>query len=479
MDASADASTPTVLTAQVDEVWDRDALPAIEQYIRIPALSPMFDPAWEANGSIAKAAELLTEWAAARSIPGLRVTRPQLPGLTPVIVVEVDATEPADVAAPVVLLYGHLDKQPAMTGWRDGLHAFEPVRDGDLLYGRGGADDGYALFACMAAIEALHAAGGTHGRLVVLIEAAEESGSPHLPAYVDALAPIIGAPDLVVCLDSGCATYDRLWLTTSLRGLIGVDLTVRVLREGAHSGSAGGVVPSSFRIARELLDRVEDASTGAIRVPELHVDVPAGREAEMAATAAELGDAAGGTFALTARKINADDPVRQLRARTWEPAMAVVGADGLPPVHAAGNVLRPFTTLKLSFRLPPTCDPQTAADALVRTLRADPPSGAEVEVTVDDIGAGWNSPALAPWLARAVDDASVAAFGQPARAMGEGGSIPFMGMLGARFPAAQFVITGVLGPGSNAHGPNEFLHIPMAKGITVAVAHLLHAHATR
>jgi acetylornithine deacetylase/succinyl-diaminopimelate desuccinylase-like protein len=237
------------------------------------------------------------------------------------------------------------------------------------------------------------------------------------------------------------------------------------------------VVPSSFRIARQLLERVEDATTGDIRLPELHVDIPSGREAEIAATAAELGDAAGGTFALVARKID-DDPVRQLRAVTWEPAMAVVGADGIPPVHAAGNVLRPFTTLKLSFRLPPTCDPNRAAEALVRVLGADPPYGADVEVTVDDIGAGWNSPELAPWLARAVDDASVAAFGQPARAMGEGGSIPFMGMLGARFPAAQFVITGVLGPGSNAHGPNEFLHIPMAKGVTTAVAHVLHAHAT-
>lgn len=470
-----DASATAALAARVDALWERDALPTIEQYIRIPALSPMFDPEWEATGAIGAAADLLTEWATARPVPGLRVSRRQRSGLTPVIVAEIDATDPS---APDILLYGHLDKQPEMTGWRDGLRAFEPVREGDRLYGRGGADDGYALFACLTAVEALHDAGGTHGRLVVLIEASEESGSPHLPSHVDALADTIGSPDLVVCLDSGCATYDRLWLTTSLRGLVGVGLTVRVLHEGAHSGSAGGVVPSSFRIARQLLERIEDATTGAIRVPELHVDIPRGREAEIAATAVELGDAAGGTFALVARKVDDDDPARQLRARTWEPAMAVVGADGIPPVHAAGNVLRPFTTLKLSFRIPPTCDPNRAADALVRVLTADPPYGAEVEVTVDDIGAGWNSPELAAWLARAVDDASVAAFGQPARAMGEGGSIPFMGMLGARFPAAQFVITGVLGPGSNAHGPNEFLHVPMAKGVTTAVAHLLHSHAT-
>jgi acetylornithine deacetylase/succinyl-diaminopimelate desuccinylase-like protein len=469
MDASA-------IALRVDAVWDRDVLPTVESYIRIPNLSPMFDPQWQENGHIAAAVRLLQEWATTRPITGMSVTVEQIEGRTPVLVIEVAGN--ADGAGDV-LLYGHLDKQPPMSGWREGLSAFEPVRDGERLYGRGGADDGYALFAALTAIESLQAMGGRHGRCVVLIEASEESGSPDLPAYVDALGPTIGDPELVICLDSGCATYDRLWLTTSLRGLVGLTVRVRVLDEGAHSGSAGGVVPSSFRLLRQLLSRIEDEATGELLVPELHVAVPPGREAEIVAAADELGDVAGGTFTLIAEKLHPKEPARQLRARTWEPAMAVVGMEGIPPVASAGNVLRPYTTVKLSFRVPPTCDPHAAAAALVRALRADPPHGAEVSVDADDIGPGWDSPPLAPWLAQAVDDASRAAFGETARAIGEGGSIPFMGMLGARFPDAQFVITGVLGPASNAHGPNEFLHVPMAKGVTTAVAHLLASHAAR
>lgn len=462
------------IAVRVDQIWDDDVLPALQDYIRIPNLSPMFDPNWDKNGHMGRAVEAFEKWASARPINGMSVRTEEIEGRTPVLVVEVPGAGTRDV-----LLYGHLDKQPPMTGWRDGLSAFEPVREGERLYGRGGADDGYAMFAALTAIEALQHAGGDHGRCVVLIEASEESGSPDLPAHVGALADTIGIPDLVVCLDSGCATYDRLWLTTSLRGLVGVELTVRVLDEGAHSGAAGGVVPSSFRVLRQLLSRVEDDLTGRILVPELHVEVSPGREEEIVTAADELGTAAGGTFAMISEMVGAGDPARQLRARTWEPSMAVVGMDGIPPVASAGNVLRPFTTAKLSFRIPPTCDPATAADALERVLSADPPHSAQVTIDIGDIGSGWESPPLEPWLAHAVDEASRAAFGEPARAMGEGGTIPFMGMLGAQFPDAQFVITGVLGPGANAHGPNEFLHVPMAKGVTTAVAHLLHVHANR
>ncbi len=475
-----DASTISTVT---DRVWEADVLPALEDYIRIPNLSPMFDPDWIESGHMARAVELLRAWCAARPLPGAVVRVHELAGRTPVVTVDVPAhggdADGDGHDDDVVLLYAHLDKQPPMAGWRDGLDPFEPVRQGDLLYGRGGADDGYGTFAALTALEALEAAGGRHTRCILLIEASEESGSPDLPAHVEALGDALGTPSLVIALDSFCATYDRLWLTTSLRGLCGVQVTVRVLDEGVHSGSAGGVVPSSFRILRRLLDRVEDSATGEVLVPELYVDVPADREHQIVAAAAELGDTAAGTYPLVATRMREGDPAEQLRAKTWEPSLAVIGMDGIPPTASAGNVLRPFTTAKLSFRLPPTCDPQRAADAVVRTLAADPPHGAAVTIDVDDIGPGWNSPALAPWLDTAAEAASQAAFGEPYRAMGEGGTIPFMGMLGDRFPEAQFVITGVLGPGSNAHGPNEFLHVPMAKKVTEAIAHLLHAHAER
>ena len=459
----------------VSRVWDDEILPALTAYIEVPAVSVLYDPGWADHGHVADAVELVRSWCAARPLDGLSVSVRELPGRTPVVVCEVDAFGGGSDDDPV-LLYGHLDKQPPMEGWHDGLGPWTPVRRGDLLYGRGGADDGYSAFAALTALEAIQRSGGRHNRCVLVVEASEESGSPDLPAHVDALARTIGEPSLVVALDSGCATYDRLWATTSLRGLVGVVVTVRVLDKGVHSGSAGGVVPSSFRLLRALLERIEDASTGELLVPELHAPIPPDRAAELAATASELGlDGVSGGFPVAP----GSDPVAVLRARTWEPSLAYTGADGFAPVATAGNVLRAATTMKLSFRLPPTADPDAAATALHKTLTDDPPAGATVEVEVADTGAGWNAPVFAPWLSHALEAGSAAAYGQPARTIGEGGSIPFMAMLGERFPSAQFLITGVLGPGSNAHGPNESLHVPYATRLTEAVAHVLDAHSRR
>ncbi|MBK5221894.1 MAG: M20/M25/M40 family metallo-hydrolase [Acidimicrobiia bacterium] len=466
------------MSSRIDRMWDADVLPALADHIAIPALSPAFDPDWERHGHIARAVELIRSWCTGRAIDGLTVEVVQLAGRTPVIVMEVPAS--GGGADDVVLLYGHLDKQPEMVGWREGLGPWTPVREGDRLYGRGGADDGYAAFAAIAAIELLHATGASHARCVVLIEASEESGSPDLPAYVDALADRIGSPSLVICLDSGCATYDRMWVTTSLRGVANLVLRVDVLEHGVHSGSASGVVPSSFRVLRRLLDRIEDPDSGQILVPELHGSPSVARLDQVRATAEELGSSliTKWPFAGATRPM-VDDPNEALLATTWRPTMSTIGIDGIPAVVDGGNVLRPSTRVSLSFRLPPDVDPATAVDALARRLTDGPPHGARVTVEVDEAAAGWEAPELAPWLAASLDAASVATFGQSARFIGEGGSIPFMGMLGARFPAAQFVVTGVLGPESNAHGPNEFLHVPTAKRLTAAVAMLLADHARR
>jgi acetylornithine deacetylase/succinyl-diaminopimelate desuccinylase-like protein len=440
-------------------------------------VSVAYDAEWEAHGYMDEAVQLVREWCAARPIEGLTVDVHRLPGRTPLVLAEVPANTPS-LADRTVLLYGHLDKQPEFSGWRDGLGPWTPVIEGDRLYGRGGADDGYAAFAALLAIEAAQAEHLDHARCVVLIEASEESGSPDLPAHLERLGDVIGRPDLVVCLDSWAADTDRLWLTTSLRGIVGCTVSVDVLTEGVHSGAASGVVPSSFRVLRQLLERVEDAATGAVLLPEAHVEIPADRRAEAEATAAalpgplaELFPFAGATRPMT------DDPVEQVLARTWRPTLSYVGADGMPPTSRAGNVLRPSTSLALSMRVPPICDPTNALAALEHALTSDPPSAATVSLSHTEASPGWNSPPLAPWLAHALDAASTAAFGAPARMMGEGGTIPFMGMLGAMFPAAQFVVTGVLVPGSNAHGPNEFLHLPTARRVTECVTHLLAAHA--
>jgi acetylornithine deacetylase/succinyl-diaminopimelate desuccinylase-like protein len=455
-----------------------DLVPILSDYIAIPNVSEEFDPDWRANGHMAKAVELIVGWCRERPIPGLTVEVVELDGRSPVIMMEVPAVGDAD-AADTVLLYGHLDKQPEMEGWRDGLGPWTPLLEGDRLYGRGGADDGYAAFAALSAIEAVHRAGGSHARCVVLIESGEESGSPDLPHYIEALADRIGAPSLVVCLDSGCPDYDRLWTTTSLRGMVMGTLTVDIVSEGIHSGAASGLVASSFRIARLLLDRVEESGSGAIRVPELNVEIPADRIGEAQATAAEIGPLAARIPFVEGAIATTSDPVEQILVRTWRPTLSVVGADGLPPTSRAGNVLRPRTALKLSFRIPPTCDPGVALEAVRSTLEADPPYGAHVSFDGAASAPGWNAPPTEPWLVAALDASSEAAFGKPARTVGEGGSIPFMGMLGERFPEAQFVITGVLGPDANAHGPNEYLHLPTARRIAIAVAHLLDAHATR
>ncbi len=464
--------------ARIEALWADDIVNALHRFIAIPNVSPAYDADWVANGHMADAVALVEDWCRARPIAGLSVDVHELAGLTPVVVCEIPAFGAGD-PDDTVILYGHLDKQPEMTGWNEGLGPWTPVLIGDRLYGRGGADDGYAVFGALAAIEAIQTTGGSHPRCVVLIEASEESGSPDLAAHVDALLPRLGSPSLVLCLDSGCLDYQRLWVTTSLRGLAGGTLTVEILEEGVHSGSAGGIVADTFRIARRLLARIEDDNSGQILLDECHVEVPEDRRLEADGTAALLERLPSAEFAFVdgASPVS-PDAVEQLLERTWAPQLAVVGADGLPPSGRAGNVLRPSTSLRLSMRLPPTCDADRALSAMTDALTADPPYGARVHLDRRESARGWNSPSFAPWLRKALDQASQQCFGAPAGAFGEGGSIPFMGMLGERFPDAQFVVTGVLGPQSNAHGPNEFLDLPTARRVTAVIALVLDAAAT-
>src|SRR5205814_381511 len=363
----------------VGQVWNDSIVPTLVDYIRVPNKSPAFDPDWAAHGHMEAAVAMFERWARDRltALPGAILEIVRLPGRTPLILIEVPGK-----GAETVLLYGHLDKQPEMVGWAEGYGPWIPRLEGDKLYGRGGADDGYAMFAALTALAGLREQGVPHARCVILIEACEESGSYDLPYYVEHLSARIGSPSLVICLDSGCGNYDQLWLTTSLRGIAAGTLTVRISEDAVHSGDAG-------------------------------------------------------------------------------------------------NVLLPYTTAKLSLRLPPTLDAESAGKILQRLLEDDPPYGAQIGFAPQAASAGWNAPALARWLEQSLARASEAAFGAPPAYMGEGGSIPFMAMLGERFPQAQFVVTGVLGPHSNAHGPNEFLHIPTGRRVTQVIAQVLADHATR
>lgn len=462
------------VTRYISDLWDAEIVPQLVEYIRIPNKSPMFDKDWVTHGHMDAAVKLMETWARGKlsQLPGATLEVVRLQGRTPLIYIEVPGQND-----DTVVLYGHLDKQPEMTGWAEGLGPWTPVLKGDKLYGRGGADDGYAIFGSLAALLALREQNIPHACCVILIEACEESGSYDLPYYVDHLAPRIGNPSLVVCLDSGCGNYDQLWLTTSLRGMTGGELTVQVLEEGVHSGDASGVVPSSFRILRELLSRLEDPATGQIKPKELYAEIPSQRIEQAKVASSVLGKEIYAKFPFVDGMHPATEDLTELVLnRTWRPQLAVTGADGLPPLESAGNVLRPKTSVKLSLRVPPTLDGAKAGEFVKQLLEKDPPYGAKVTFKLEKDGSGWNAPQLSPWLEQAVAEASQHYFGAPAAYMGEGGSIPFMGMLGAKFPQAQFLITGVLGPHSNAHGPNEFLHIPTGKKVSMVVADVVARH---
>ncbi len=442
------------LSRFVNDLWDAEVVPQLVEYIRIPNKSPMFDKDWASHGHMDAAVKLMETWARSKldQLPGATLEVVRLEGRTPLIYIEVPGQ-----GDDTVMLYGHLDKQPEMTGWADDLGPWKPVIKGDKLYGRGGADDGYAIFGSLAALLALQEQGIAHARCVIMIEACEESGSYDL--------------------DSGCGNYDQLWLTTSLRGMTGGNLSVQVLEEGVHSGDASGVVPSSFRILRELLSRLEDPATGKIKPKELYVDIPAERIEQAKASAEVLGTDIFSKFPwIEGMQPVSDDLIELVLNRTWRPQLAVTGVGGIPALESAGNVMRPDTSVKLSLRVPPTLSGATAGVFVKELLEADPPYGAKVSFTLEKDGSGWNAPALSPWLAEAVNQASEHYFGAPATYMGEGGSIPFMGMLGEKFPQAQFLITGVLGPHSNAHGPNEFLHIPTGKKVSMVVAEVVARH---
>lgn len=455
--------------------FERDALDTLLAYGEIPCLSPMYDAAWRENGHLDAAVELLAGWARARRLANFSVDVERLEGRTPLLVVTVEATASGTGTA---VLYGHLDKQPPLGDWSEGLAPFQPTRVGDRLYARGLADDGYSTFSALLALEALEDAGTPHSRVVVLIEASEESGSPDLVAYLEHLSAHLGDVRFMVCLDSGALTYDRLWVTTSLRGIVNVALTVGVLSRGQHSGAVSGVAPSSFRILRQLLDRVEDSATGEILVRELIEEIPTEHVEAARATAEEFGDVTVADLPLLDGVVpmGASAAERILRS-TWYPTLSVVGMGGVPLPEIAGNVLRASTTAVLSFRLAPTSDANDAARAIVSTLATNPPEGAAVEVDLIQAADGWMAPPLAPWLDDALADASRSAFGREAAFTGEGGSIPFLASLAARYPEAAFVATGVLGPDSNAHGIDEMLDLPTAVAVTNAVSHLLGAFA--
>jgi len=480
------APVPNLDAAQVlssvTAAWDKDLVHELSDYIEIPAKSPAFDANWAQSGYLDTVVQRTATWIEAQKVDGLTLEVIRLPGRTPVLFFEVASTRALSAGSQTVLMYGHLDKQPEFDGWRNGLGPWTPKYIDGKLYGRGGADDGYAAYAAITAIQALKEQHIAHPRIIGLIETCEESGSPDLLPYIDVLKARMGDVGLVICLDSGAGNYDQLWLTTSLRGMAAGVLKVEILTEGVHSGDASGLVPSSFRIMRHVLDRLEDSATGRLLPKSFHCEIPVERQAQAQATATILGDEIYKRFPWAHHDCGGSnlvaipttlDPVEALIRRTWMPTLSVTGAEGFPALKDAGNVLRPYTAFKLSLRLPPLIDAAAAVTELKSLLEDNAPYQAKVTFHSQSTSSGWNAPSTAPWFEQALNAASLAHFKAPVGFIGQGGTIPLMNLLSTGFPKAQMMVCGVLGPKSNAHGPNEFLHVPYAKKLTAAVAQVI------
>ncbi len=449
--------------------FEKELIPAISDFIRIDNLSPSFDKEWNTNGKQDTAAKFCLDWALSQGVDGIKGEILKDSDKTPLIFIEIEARN----SNKNCMLYGHFDKQPHFTGWAEGLGPITPVvRDGKL-YGRGGADDGYSIFSSICAIKTIQQLGRAHGRIVIIMEGSEESGSPHLMSYMDALKERIGKIDLMVCLDSGALNYETLWVTTSLRGLAMIDVTVEVLDEAIHSGTGSGFCADSFMILRNILDRIEDSTNGKI-IDELHVEIPKKRLEDAQKVSSVLKEKVLDRIKIkNGVKPLSNDYTQLLLNTTWRPTLVVTGQEGLPPVDIAGNVFRSKTSIRLSVRLPPTLDANKASQFLDDLIKKDPPHNCNISTIVRHPGSGWSAKEFTNKLHSSLEKSSKNLWGQDYLCFGEGGSIPFIKNLNDLFPECEILVIGVLGPNSNAHACNEFLHIDYCKNITNTLAHTL------
>lgn len=447
----------------IDTYWENEAIPGLIEFGKIPNVSQEYAPNWKSEGHMAQAAAFLKQWASARAIAGARVSVIEKNEKAPVLVVEVPGS------GDTVLFYGHMDKQPPMLPWREGLDPWNPIREGDLLYGRGLADDGYALFAALGAIEAAQKTGKQLPRVVILIEAGEESGSPDLPMYLEELKEVIGSPRTIMTLDSEGNDNERLWLTKSVRGAIGGFLTVQTIGEVMHSGSATGVVPSVMRIVRLLLARIEDPVTGHILLAEANPPLSDELRA-YARTVAEHSPNYLDLYHLP-KNLTVSGSLEEVVERNLVMAgLEVTGITGYPEARVSGNITVPSITLRLSMRIPPQVEAGPAKEAIKRALEENPPYGARVVYEPASSDQGWFAKPYTQETEMRIRKASEEVYGNTPGIVGVGGSIPFIQMMTRRFPDAEHLTIGILNHASNAHGPNENMCISRVKKLTEFLA---------
>ena len=462
----------TTIRQFVENAWAGETLEALKNFVRIPSKSTAFDADWEKRGELLRAVTEAAAWGG-EHFPEGTFDILRKPGIPPALFIDLPATG-GHTGRPV-FFYGHFDKQPETEGWAEGLGPWTPVvRDG-RLYGRGSSDDGYSFYSALTAVLALEASGTPHPRIVGLFETDEESGSADLHQYLREVAPRCGNPGVLAILDLGIHDYDRVWLTQSLRGVVSFRLKVEVLEQPVHSGISSGIVPSSFAVMRQLLDRLEDPATGRVKLPEFHVELPAEHRETLERCARIVGEHAVDFPYAGSTEPRSRDPFEAMKRNTWEPTLSILGADGLPSTAEASALLRAGTTLALSFRLPPRLDARRALDAAVRAVTENVPSNARVTVEDPRAEAGFDTPALAPWLLKTIDEASSEVFGNPVEFCFEGASIGTMNFFREAFPEASFVNTGVLGAAECAHAPNESLPLECVTRLTEVIARVVAA----
>ena len=460
---------------EISNEFDTNIIPSLSDYIRIDNLSPNYDPEWETNFKLEKAGYHLLVWSLNQGVKGMKGELIKEPGRTPMVYLEI----PPQGSDKTILLYGHFDKQPHLGEWAEGLGPTKPVIKDGNLYGRGASDDGYSTYTCVSAIKAIQSQKGKHGKIIITIEGGEESGSPDLVYYLKKLSDRIGTPDLMVCMDSGCKDYNTFWITTSLRGVCVLDLTVECLEESVHSGSGSGIAPDSFTIMRILLDRLQDSKTGKSLVP-IDVEIPSYRIED----AKKLGEYMKEKCVNDIVKLSpgvkplSDDYSEIILNNTWRSTVVVTGMSYFPPAETAGNVLRAKTQCRISVRLPPIFNCKQSEVVLKEILEKDPPFNSKVTCKIMVSGNGWAAKDLCEPLKKSFNESSKKIFGKEFYNSGEGGSIPFIAELGELFPKCEMLVTGVLGPGSNAHCLNECLNIQFTKNITVALAHAINDYCS-
>lgn len=444
------------LIQQVKQHLDSTLVPALKKFIEIPNLSRNFDTEWETNGLMEQAVDLCIDYANQLGIEGLNLEKSKDEGKTLFLFGDVAAKSPD---AKTILFYGHIDKQPHLTeDWSEGLHPTKAITRGNLLFGRGSHDDGYAFFLATSLVKLLQDAGTDH-RYIFFFETDEESESKDLFHYMEKYRARIGDPNIVIALDSGAPSTELFSFTSSLRGAITLQLDVQTMPQSVHSGMNSGFVPGTIRIVRQLLDRIEDTYTG-VMTDDLQVDIPADKYAQAQLLVNKI-DQLGiqGTKKLDGVKYISDSSFQGYLNSTWRPTLVVTGQEGLPDMKG-GNVLRKSQTLKLSIRIPPMIDAHEAENYVIKTLESNPPYGAKVSCTsMEEPGPGWNAPEYPQEFMTILNESSTTVFGEPAYGVAIGGSIPFVELLSDKLPKSLFMVTGVALPDSNAHGPDESIDL--------------------